>query len=105
MLAGIISLLCRDLNYPHGEYHDLVFDHLPVPIETAAIPDRAYDMHTRAGRKYGRGLVHFFKEAGSVKNERFPNNWEEAGSKAYFQAQKEGLGKSAKVIKAIRERL
>ena len=105
MLVGTISLLCRDLGYPHGEYQNRVSDHLSLPIENATVSDRAYDMHTYAGSKKGRGLEHFFKEAGSVKNERFPNNWEEAGKNAYFQAQKEGLEQSAKVIKAIKEKL
>ncbi len=105
MLAGIISLLCRDLDYDHGEYQNLVSDYLSLPIEKATIPDRAYDMHTGAGTKKGRGLEHFFNEGGSVKNERFPSNWEEAGSKAYFQAEKEGLQKSDKLIEAIKEKL
>jgi len=104
-LAGIISLLCRDLNYPHGEYRNQVADWLLRPIEKAAIPDRAYDMHTYEGKKKGRGLEHFFNEAASVRNERFPNDWEEAGKKAYFQAQREGVPEAENVINAIKERV
>lgn len=102
MLAGIISLLCRDLDYPHGEYRNQVSDWLSRPIEKATIADRAYDMHTYEGKKKGRGLEHFFNEAATVKNERFPNDWEEVGEKAHLQAHKEGL-KEEDVINAIKE--
>jgi hypothetical protein len=104
-LAGIVSLLCRDLDYPHGEYLDQVSNWLSRPIEKPAIPDRAYDMHTYEGKKKGRGLEHFFNEAASVRNERFPNDWEEVGKKAYFQAQREGVPEAENVINAIKERV
>lgn len=104
MLAGIISLLCRDLSYAHGEYRNQISDWLSLPIEEAQIPDRAYDMHTRAKRAKGRGLEHFLDEAASVRNERFPNSWEESGRKAYLQAREEGIKKSAAVIEAIKEK-
>ena len=104
MLAGIISLLCRDLNYSHGEYRNQVSDWLSRPIEKATVPPRAYDMHTYEGKKKGRGLEHFFNEAATVKDERFPNDWEEAGKKAHFQAQKEGVSE-ADVIKAIKDKV
>ncbi len=103
-LAGIISLLCRDIDYPHGEYLDRVSDCLSLPIEKAMIPDRAYDMHTDVGRREkGRGFKHFFDETASVRNERFPNDWEEQGKEAYSQAQREGLQESD-VIEAIKEK-
>ena len=79
-------------------------DWLSRPTENATIPDRAYDMHTYEGKKKGRGLEHFFNEAATVKNERFPNDWEEAGKKAHFQAQKEEVSE-AHVIKAIKEKV
>jgi len=104
MLAGIISLLCRDLNFPHGEYRDRVSDWLSKPIEKAIVPDRAYDTHTSPGRKKGRGLEHFLNEGATVINERFPNNWEAPGREAYSQTEKEGLGKSARLIEAIKEK-
>ena len=105
MLAGIISLLCRDLNFPHGEYRDRVTDYLSLPIEKTTVPDRAYDTHTSAGRKKGRGLEHFLNEGAIVVNERFPNDWEAQGREAYLQAEKVGLAKSAKLIQAIKEKL
>jgi hypothetical protein len=104
-LAGIISLLCRDLDYSHGEYRNQVSDWLSRPIEKATAPDRAYDMHTYEGKKKGRGLDHFFKEAASVKNERFPNDWEEVGKEAYFQAQREGIPEAGDLINAIKEKV
>jgi hypothetical protein len=103
-LAGIISLLCRDLNYLDGEYVNKVSDWLSRPIEQATIPDRAYDMHTLIGKKKGRGLEHFFDEAASIENKRFTDDWEEAGKQAHFQAQKEGLEESD-VINAIKEKV
>jgi hypothetical protein len=105
MLAGIITLLCRDIDYPHGEYRDQISNCISLPIRNASIPDRAYDVHTRAGRKKGRGLEHFFREAASLKKERFQSDWEEPGRKAYFEAQKAGLGKSTKLIDAIKKKL
>ena len=103
ILAGIVSLLCRDIDYPHGEYLDRISDCRSLPLEKAKIPDRAYEMHTDTGREKGRGLKHFFDEAASVRNERFPNDWEEQGKGAYFQAEKEGLQESD-VIEAIMKR-
>jgi hypothetical protein len=104
MLAGIISLLCRDLNFPHGEYRVQVVDWLSKPVEKATIPDRAYDKHTFTGRKKGRGLEHFLNEGAIVVNERFPNDWEAQGREAYLQAEKVGLAKSARLIEAIKEK-
>jgi len=105
MLAGSVVLLCRDLPYPHGEYRNGISQHLPLPIKTVKMPDRAYDKHTAAGRKKGRGIKHFFNEATSLKNERFVNNWEDAGKTAYFIADGEKLGKTAKIIEAIKKGL
>jgi hypothetical protein len=105
VLAGIVSLLCRDVNYPHGEYCDQVSAWLSEPIKKATIPDRAYDMHTGLGKKRGRGLKHFFDEAGSVKNERFLNDWEEPGREAYLEARDKGLARASKVIEATKKRL
>lgn len=34
-----------------------------------AIPDKVYDMHTNEGRRMGRGLEHFLKEASVLANE------------------------------------
>jgi hypothetical protein len=104
-LAGSIVLLCRDLDPPnHGEFKDAICKKLTEPIMKAKIPDRAYDMHTRAGKKRGRGLKHFLKEGVSVNQERFPNDWEDAGTDAFFSADREGLADDDKIIKAIKKR-
>ena len=105
MLAGSVVLLCRDLKYPHGEYNDAVHQYLSVPIKAADIPDRAYDMHTSAGARKGRSFEHFFDEAATVKNERFSNDWEQAGRNAYINADQAGLGKAVKIIKTIKKKL
>lgn len=105
VLVGSVVLLCRDLPYSHGEYNDSISHYIYFPIKAAKIPDRAYDRHTYAGKKRGRGFKHFFKEGASLKNERFSNNWEQAGRTAYFLAEREGLGKASEIIKAIKERL
>jgi hypothetical protein len=57
------------------------------------------------GKKMGRGLKHFFEQGASVKRERFVNNWEEAGRNAYYSADRQGLGKSSKIIEAIKRRI
>ena len=59
-LSGSIVLLCRDLNFTHGEYKDHINHHLSIPIKHAIIPDRAYDKHTAAGKKKGSGFEYFF---------------------------------------------
>ena len=104
VLSGIVALLCRQLNYLHGEYRDLIATQMSFLIADADIPDRAFDKHTIIGRKKGRGYRHFFREAASVKKERFPNDWEEIGRKAFISAQKEGLDKVPELIKAIKEK-
>ena len=60
-------------------------------------------MHTDEGKKMGRGLKHFFDDAASVRNERFPDDLEEKGKEMHFQAQKEGL-KENDVIVSIKGR-
>jgi len=104
MLTGSIVLLCRDLNYKYGEYNGAISQHLSVPVTKANIPDRAYDMHTGVGKRKGRGFEHFFNVAATVKNERFPNDWEKAGRSAYIHANQKGLGKAAKIIEAIKKK-
>lgn len=105
MLAGGVVLLCRDLHYFHGEYLDAISSHVFSTIKEAKIPDRAYDRHTAAGKRRGRGFRHFFEEGASLKNERFPNDWEDAGRTAYYCADRQGLGKASKIIDSIKGRL
>jgi hypothetical protein len=105
MLTGSIVLLRCELDYNHGEFYDAIGQHLSVPIKSAKIPDRAYDQHTREGKRRGRGLEHFFEEAATVKNERPLNDFEQEGRNAYYLADQEGLGKAAKVIDATKKKL
>jgi len=105
MLAGSVVLLCRDLRYSYGEYNDAICQYLSIPIKKATIPDRAYDMHTMAGKRKGRSFQHFFNVAGTLKNERFSNDWETAGRTAYYRANQKGLGKAKKIIEAVKGRL
>ena len=103
MLVGSLVLLCRDLDFSHGEYKNAISHYLSLPINAEEIPERAYDKHTLEGKRRGRGLVHFFNYAATIKNERFTNDWEIAGKNAYLQANEEKLGRAKKVIKAIKE--
>ena len=98
-------MMCRELNFIHGEYREKIDRHLSIPIKTSAIPDRAYDKHTRAGKKKGRGLQHFFEVSGTVKNKRFNNDWRKIGINSYLSADREGLADDAKIIKAIKNKL
>jgi len=104
VLVGVVVMLCRDVRLAHGEYKDAICKELPKTIKKAKIPNRVYDMHTLAGKKLDRGLKHFFEEGASVENERFPNDWKEAGETAYYLADKKGLRKAKKLIKAIKEK-
>jgi hypothetical protein len=104
VFTGSIVMLCRDFHFKHGEFHDLMRKHVGTPIKKAQIPDRAYDMHTRQGRKMGRGLIHFFKVGATVKNERFKNDWQQVGETACFRAEKNGVLKTEKMIKAINKK-
>lgn len=101
ILCGIVALLCRDLDFNHGEFIRLIDQHTSQPINEAEIPDRAYDQHTHIGKRKGRGLKHFFDEAGTIRNERFPNEWEEPGKKAYLDAEKVRLAKEHELIEKI----
>jgi len=105
MLAGSVVLLCRDLRYSYGEYNDAIWQYPSIPIKKATISDRAYDMHTMAGKRKGRSFQHFFNVAGTVKKERFSNDWEKAGRNAYYRANRKGFGKAKKIIEAIKERI
>jgi len=115
-LSGCVVLLCRPLNHQHGKFKELISDHLSLAITEAEVPDRAYDSHTPQGRKKGHGLKHFFDEAATVKNKPFENNWDDAGTKAYLDADKEkkqyfigkkrkqSLAKAKNMIEAIKKR-
>jgi hypothetical protein len=105
LLTGSVVLLFRDLHYSHGEYKNGTDYYVGSVIKKATIPDRAYDKHTMLGKKMGRGLKHFFEQGASVKRERFVNDWEEAGRNAYYSADRQGLGKSSKIIEAIKRRI
>jgi hypothetical protein len=104
VFTGSIVMLCRDLDFKHGEFHDLISDHFGTSIKKAQIPDRAYDMHTRQGKKMGRGLDHFFKVGATVKNERFTNDWQQVGETACFRAEKKGVLKTEKIIETIEKK-
>jgi hypothetical protein len=104
VFAGSVVLLFRDLTFPHGEYIEAIDQYFSIPIKKAQIPDRAIDKHTSAGKRRGRSLEHFFKEGASVKNERFPNDWEQSGKDAYFCAERTGFENTKKLIEAIYEK-
>jgi hypothetical protein len=101
VLAGSILMLCRKLRLSRGRFKNATKQHLSTPIKTAQIPNRAYDKHTPKGAKMGRGLVHFFNEAGTVKNVKFSNTWEMIGRTAYYLGEQKGLGSAAAMTKAI----
>jgi hypothetical protein len=107
-LVGSVVMLCRDLPFKHGEYKQKIYQYKSLPIQKAVIPDRAYDMHTRIGKKIKkRGFEHFFNVAATVKNERpeLPNIYEIPGQNAYYSAVPLKLAKASKIIKKINEGL
>lgn len=104
VLAGCVVMLCRNLNFTHGEYVDAIDQYLSIPIKKAQIPRRAYDKHTKKGKMMGRGLKHFFKEAATVENERFANDWQKTGENAYYSAERKGFKTTEMLIEAINEK-
>jgi replication-associated recombination protein RarA len=104
VLAGCVVMLCRNLNFTHGEYKNAIEQHFPLQIKKAQIPNRAYDKHTKKGKKMGRGLKHFFKEAATVENERFANDWQKTGENAYYSAERKGFKTTEMLIEAINEK-
>ena len=102
VLTGSIIMLCRYLNFAHGEFSAGVAKYLGTPITKATIPDRAYDKHTTQGKKRGRGLKHFFNEGATVKNERFLDNWKDAGEAACYSAEKKKVLGTDNIIEAIK---
>ena len=104
MLVGSVVMLCRDINYTHGEYKTGLHQHLSAPITEEQIPDYAYDRHTMAGKRMGRGLKHFFEVAAYVENERFENSWQTDGEQAYLQAEESDVDTTKKVIEAVKNR-
>ncbi|WP_054030898.1 DUF1848 family protein [Desulfatitalea tepidiphila] len=104
MLVGSVVMLCRDINYTHGEYKTSFHQHLSAPIIEEQIPDYAYDRHTTTGKRMGRGLKHFFEVAAYVANERFENSWQTEGEQAYLQAEKMGIETPKKIIEVVKNR-
>ena len=102
VLTGCVVMLCRNLNFTHGEYVDAIDQYLSIPIKKAQIPDRAYDKHTKKGKMMGLGIEHFLEVAATVKNERFPNDWEQTGKNAYYSAERKGFKTTEMLIKAIK---
>jgi replication-associated recombination protein RarA len=47
------------------------------------IPDFALDMHTRRGRRMGRGKQHFLEEAGRLEGETLPDPYLDEGARAW----------------------
>ena len=107
MLTGSIVLLCRDLNFMHGEYKDAIEDHLNDPvINVTTIPVYAYDKHTRVGKEAGKGLNNFFNESAKVENERLElnDNCKDDGKKAFLDAEKQKLADDDEIIEAIKKK-
>ncbi|MEJ2487518.1 MAG: hypothetical protein P8Y68_17485 [Anaerolineales bacterium] len=101
VLAGCVVMLCRNLNFKHGEYVDAVDKYISIPIKKAQIPDRAYDKHTKKGRMMGRGNKYFLEVGATVKNERFPNDWKKTAKNAYYSAERKGFKTTKMLIEAI----
>ena len=104
MLTGSIVLLCRDLNFIHGEYIDAIEDQLNDPVINATIPAYAYDKHTMVGKNAGKDLNDFFNKSAKVENERLEldDNWKNVGKKAFLDAEKEEMADDDKIIEAIK---
>lgn len=69
-IGNAIRLMCRSEKSREGD-HFLIAVGLRGRREgyVPKVPDFAFDMHTHRGRKLGRGLDHFFKEAAKLDQE------------------------------------
>jgi replication-associated recombination protein RarA len=63
--AVLTLVICRKSRYVDLAISTYWNRHKTQPM---AIPDYAYDMHTRKGKSMGRGLDHFYKEASRINN-------------------------------------
>lgn len=104
LFPGVVSLLFREIDDDHGEYLEFIDGYISKPIEKAEVPDRAFDKHTAEGRNMGRGMKHFIEEPSSLRNERFPNDWEDKGRRVFCAVEEEGLDRAPDLINAIREK-
>jgi hypothetical protein len=104
VLTGSIIMLCRDLNFAHGEFKADAKKFIGDHITKAPIPDRAFDRHTSQGKKRGRGLKHFFNEGATVKNERFDDDWKQIGEAACYSAEKKKVLRTKNIIEAIKKK-
>lgn len=85
--AVITLVICRKSRYVDLAISIYWDQHKKQPL---AIPDYAYDMHTRKGKSMGRGLEHFYSEAALINN---PNKMpkEEEMEHLALQADKRSL--------------
>ena len=49
----------------------------------------------------GRGIKHFLEVGATVKNERFPNDWEKIAKNSYYSAERKGFKTTGMLIEAI----
>jgi hypothetical protein len=64
LMTTAVLLLCKA---PKTRIVDWAFmHHLSDHAQRREIPDEALDVHTQAGRKQGRGWVHFLEESGRI---------------------------------------
>lgn len=66
-ITHAVLLLCRAKKSRLVDYANIWHfrSHL---LEKLPIPEWAYDKHTRKGKRFGRGLEHFFNEASKLEN-------------------------------------
>lgn len=77
-------------------------------VGTHEVPDYAFDMHTREGRKRGRGLKHFYEEGAKINNTNLMPEEEEFFKLArqidYENSKRTGRQKEDKPKNKIEER-
>jgi replication-associated recombination protein RarA len=74
---AIISLARSRKSRIVDDLLNVVYGEIQHEGRKPAIPDYAFDIHTREGRNMGRGFEHFFSEGAKLNNEAFKNPYTE----------------------------
>lgn len=78
VIGNAIRLMCRAPKSREGDHFQAAVGLKNLLLgQTPAIPDWAYDKHTREGRRRGRGLDHFRAEAAKLDPPAPPDRYED----------------------------
>ncbi len=90
-LCHAIIAACRADKCRMNDHAACLFFYSSTPLPHLEVPDYALDMHTRRGRSKGRGVEHFWSEAGKLENEaEIDDPYEELYKKSWIEHERNG---------------